>query len=304
MAERTSEQLLSLFDTARLNRRYWVTFGLLSAGAVLDYFDFFIVGYLIAQLGPQWHLTYGQSSVILLGAGIGAILSAFVWGALADQLGRKWQVVLGYLICAFGAGGISLIPDGNWVLFAILRFIVGFGLAAGSVPSLTMIVEITLTRVRTVVTSLAVVFATVGTLSASLMGATLYAWLGWRNVAALGAAPAVIALLVALFVPESVRWLIAKGRFAEAQRLVARQLDLPLDKVPLPTIVPANPPRGRWSELFARRRLAWLVFLTSGGAATVDYAVVGTDDPLAAVEDQHHGGGPVFRRGYLVRDCR
>lgn len=80
MAERTSEQLLSLFDTARLNRRYWVTFGLLSAGAVLDYFDFFIVGYLIAQLGPQWHLTYGQSSVILLGAGIGAILSAFVWG--------------------------------------------------------------------------------------------------------------------------------------------------------------------------------------------------------------------------------
>jgi MFS transporter, putative metabolite:H+ symporter len=274
MAERKSEELLALFDTARLNRHYWVTFGLLASGAVLDYFDFFIVGYLIAQLGPQWHLTYGQSSTILLAAGVGAITGALIWGPLADHLGRKRQLVIGYLICATGAGGISLIPDGNWVLFAILRFIVGFGLAAGTVPSSTMIIEITPTRVRTLVASLAVLFSTVGTFSASAMGATLYTWLGWRNVAALGAAPVVVAMLVMFFVPESVRWLVAKGRFAEAQRLVAHRLDLPLSEVPLPTVPPANPPRGRWSELFAKRRLALLVFLTMGGAATVDYAVM------------------------------
>src|ERR1700728_2148995 len=126
MAERKSEELLALFDTARLDRRYWTTFGLLASGTVLDYFDFFIVGYLIAQLGPAWHLTYGQSSTILLAAGIGAIAGALVWGPLSHQLGRKRQLVFGYLICAVGAGGISLIPDGDWVMFAALRFIVGF----------------------------------------------------------------------------------------------------------------------------------------------------------------------------------
>ena len=196
MADATAEALLSAYDRAPLNRRYWTIFGLLATGSVLDFFDFFIVGYLVAQLGPQWHLTYGQSSLMLLAAGAGAIVSALTWGVLSDAFGRKPQLVSGYLICAIGAGAIAFVPDGNWQLFAILRFAVGFGLAAAAVPSLTLIVEITPTRARTVVSSLAVVFATVGTLAASIMGATLYSVLGWRTVAALGIGPAAVAILV------------------------------------------------------------------------------------------------------------
>jgi len=126
----TAEALLSAFDRSPLNRRYWTIFGLLATGSVLDFFDFFIVGYLVAQLGPQWHLTYGQSSLILLAGGLGAIVSALTWGVLSDKFGRKRQLVSGYLICAFGAGAIALVPDGNWQLFAVLRLAVGFGLAA------------------------------------------------------------------------------------------------------------------------------------------------------------------------------
>jgi putative MFS transporter len=274
MANASAEALISVFDQSPLNRRYWTIFGLLALGSVLDYFDFFIVGYLVAQLGPQWHLTYGQSSVMLLAAGLGAIVSALTWGALSDAFGRKRQLVSGYVICACGAGAIALVPDGNWQLFAVLRFAVGFGLAAASVPSLTMIVEITPTRARTVVASLAVVFATVGTLSASVMGATLYTWLGWRTVAALGVAPAIVAVFVFCYVPESVRWLVAKGRFAEARQVVAHHLGVPLDSVPLPVTQLANSPRASFGELFAHPKLVWLVFLTMGGAATVDYAVI------------------------------
>src|SRR5580658_5960645 len=156
MANATAKELLSAFDGAPLNRRYWTIFGLLATGSVLDYFDFFIVGYLVAQLGPQWHLTYGQSSLMLLSAGAGAIVSGLSWGTLSDAFGRKGQLVAGYLICAFGAGSIALVPDGNWQLFAVLRFAVGFGLAAASVPSLTLIVEFTPTRHRTIVSGLMV----------------------------------------------------------------------------------------------------------------------------------------------------
>lgn len=274
MADATAEALLSAYDRAPLNRRYWTIFGLLATGSVLDFFDFFIVGYLVAQLGPQWHLTYGQSSLMLLAAGAGAIVSALTWGVLSDAFGRKPQLVSGYLICAIGAGAIALVPDGNWQLFAILRFAVGFGLAAAAVPSLTLIVEITPTRARTVVSSLAVVFATVGTLAASIMGATLYSVLGWRTVAALGIGPAAVAILVQMFVPESVRWLTGKGRFKEARELTAKHLNVPLAQIPLPVIPLSSAPRASLSELLGQPRLVWLVFLTMGGAATVDYAVI------------------------------
>ena len=41
MADRNSEQRLALFDTARPNRRYWVSFGLPASGSAFDFADMF-----------------------------------------------------------------------------------------------------------------------------------------------------------------------------------------------------------------------------------------------------------------------
>ena len=89
MNGQTSEALLSLFDTAPLNRRYWTIFSLLALITVLEFFDFLVVGFLVAVLGPQWQLTYGQSAIILYSGGVGAICGAVIWGSLADAWGRK-----------------------------------------------------------------------------------------------------------------------------------------------------------------------------------------------------------------------
>lgn len=269
----TSDELLALFDRAPLNRRYWVTFGLLSIITVLDFFDFLIVGFLLAVLGPQWHLTYGQSALILYSGGIGAIAGALVFGGLADAWGRKLQLVLGTFVCAIGAGAIGLVPDGAWWLFGLLRFVVGFGLTAAVTPCLTIVVELTPTRYRTAVSSFYVVFATAGTLLASATSAALLSLLGWRGVAMLGASPAIVGVLVLFFVPESVRWLAAKGRFAEARQRVAEHLGLPLDKVPLPTAPPTTVPTGRLADLYAQPRLFWETLIIWGGSSTAAYGV-------------------------------
>lgn len=68
MAAATSEDLLALFDRAPLNRRYWTTFALLGGVYVLD-FDFFLIAFIMAEVGPSWHLTYGQVALIFYGRG-------------------------------------------------------------------------------------------------------------------------------------------------------------------------------------------------------------------------------------------
>src|SRR5271168_5032799 len=135
MAGRTSDDLLALFDTAPLNRRYWTSFALLSGVLVLDFFDFFLIAFVMSVIGPEWKLTYGQGALILYGAGVGAIIGSLVWGSLGDVFGRKMQTVTGTLICGLSAGLIGLLPTGAWVLLAVLRFLVGFGLAAGVTPA-------------------------------------------------------------------------------------------------------------------------------------------------------------------------
>jgi putative MFS transporter len=283
MPGQTSEDLLALFDSAPLNRRYWASFALLSALFVLEFFDFLVVGYLLAALAPEWHLTYGQSALILYSGGIGSILGALVFGGLADAWGRKAQMVIGTFICAVSAGLIGLVPSGAWQIFAILRFFVGVGLTAGVTPSLTILVELTPTRHRTLLTSFYIVFASAGGLLASSTSAALMAALGWRGVAMLGVAPVFVGVLIWLYVPESVRWLAAKGRFAEARATVANYLGMPRRSVPLPSVAPPVQPRGRLSELYEHPRMFWETILIWGGSSTAGYGVYLWGPTIAAM---------------------
>jgi MFS transporter, putative metabolite:H+ symporter len=272
MAVETSDNLLAMFDDAPLNRRYWVIFAVMSGVFVLDFFDFFLIAFVMSVIGKEWQLTYGQGALILYGAGVGAIIGSLLFGALGDRFGRKMQTVIGTFICGVSAGLIAFVPTGAWVVLAILRFFVGFGLAAGVTPALTIVVELTPTRWRTGMTSFYVVFASAGTLLASFTSATLLNAFGWRGVAATGFVAVIIGILVWIFVPESVRWLTAKGRFAEVREEVARQLEQPLDRVPLPTVPPVAQPRASLMELYSvNPRLFWQTILIWGGSSSAAY---------------------------------
>ncbi|WP_428542561.1 MFS transporter [Rhodopila sp.] len=270
----TTEAMLGHLDRGRLDARYWTLFALLAVGAALDFFDFFVVGYLVAVVGPQWHLTYGQSSLMLLGGGLGAICGALVWGPLSDAWGRKAMLVAGSFVCAIAAGSIALVRDGDWMTFAVLRFFVGVGLAGCATAITALIVEYTPTRNRTVVTSLLIVFATFGSFLAALTSANLLGVLGWRGVATLGLVPALMGFVYIFALPESARWLAVKGRFADARTTVAWTLRAPLDTIPLPTVPPPIAPRASLSELLHHPRLFAFVGLTWLGLATAIYGML------------------------------
>src|SRR5712672_33029 len=170
-----AQDWLSSIEQSNLTRRYYLTIGLLVVQEMFEFYDFFLVGYLVSVLAPGWHLTYGQSAMMLLSSGAGAIAGSLVGGMLADAFGRKMLVWGGGLVFSLGAAGCALIPDGSWILFSILRFVVGFGSIAAVSAQNPLVVEMTPTRYRTFVSSMMVVPVALGTMFAAMVSASLLA---------------------------------------------------------------------------------------------------------------------------------
>ena len=269
--------LLSLYASSRPTRRYFSAFSVFCLGFALDFFDFYLVGFLVAVLGPGWHLTYGESSVILLSAGAGAIVGSLYSGSLADSFGRKRVLLISTTICGLGAGAVAFLPEGAWLAFAALRFLVGCGLAGAATTQTVLLVEHTPASYRTRLTGLPFIAGSVGSLVASISAATFLHAYGWRGVAALGFAPLLVTLCAALFVPESGQWLISKGRLGEARDVFARLLGT--DAVDLPAMttvanVAETPaPNGRIGELLLFPGRTLLVVLTWAALSTAGYGV-------------------------------
>jgi putative MFS transporter len=265
-----ADTLLALLDAAPLNRRYWATMSLVMAQFICEIFDFFVVSFMVAALAPQWHLTFGQSTVMLLTAGIGTIFGALLFGWLGDRYGRKAAMVGGAVLYCTAAGAIALIPEGDWVLFSALRFLVGAGYGGAGPSQFSLIVEYSPTRHRTFLGGLVTVPAAIGLLLASGTVAIGYPTLGWRGIAALGFLPIVVAIALAFVAPESVRWLLANGRVEQARRTLAKFLGRPLDSLPAMLVTAPPPPSVPARELLRDpRRLALLLMIYTGMAICV-----------------------------------
>jgi putative MFS transporter len=95
-------------------------------GDMLEFFDYFLIGFVLAFIVGPWKLSFGQSAIILLSSGIGAILGAAVWGRLADRIGRRAVFIGTVLNFSIATGILALTPDQGWI------FLTGFAFSSGS----------------------------------------------------------------------------------------------------------------------------------------------------------------------------
>src|SRR6202035_5396193 len=75
-------------------------------GDALEFFDYFLIGFVLAFLIGPWKLTFGQSATVLMSSGIGAIIGAFAWGWLADRIGRRPVFIGTVLNFSIATGGL------------------------------------------------------------------------------------------------------------------------------------------------------------------------------------------------------
>lgn len=272
-ASQPAAEWLGAFDKAKLTPRYGLTMALLVLQEMFEFYDFFLVGYLVSALAPSWHLTYGKSAIMLLSSGLGAVVGAALFGRWADHFGRRSLVVAGGLMSSAGCAGCALLPDNAWIEFSVLRCLVGFGLAGAVAVQTALVVEITPTRHRTLLSSLMLAPVALGTFLAALLAAHLMPVIGWRGLAATGALPVLVSLGIWLWVPESPRWLLTRNRVEDARREAARQLGLDPASVRLPAALPQPSAATPLSDLLRDRGRFWWVVAVWLGASTGTYGV-------------------------------
>ena len=243
-------------------------------GDMLEFFDYFLIGFVLAFIVGPWKLSFGQSAINLLSSGIGAILGAAVWGRLADRIGRRAVFIGTVLNFSIATGILALTPDQGWIFLTIFRFFVGFGVGGLYCVDLPLVQEFVPASRRGFIGGMVTSFIPLGVLIGSVLGAFLTPVIGWRGLFACGLVPASLALLIRAWVPESPRWLVRMRRPEDARRSLAWALKVPPESLPLPQIAETETRKTPWSDLFRYPRSLLVSWLTNLGMQTTGYGVI------------------------------
>lgn len=235
--------------------------GLAIVGNVSEFFDMFLIGFVVSLLTKPWKLTGFEAGTILACSGLGTVLGAIMWGYLADRIGRRRSFLLCVVAFVVFTALSLLTPDRGWWMLAILRVGVGLGVGGLNITSIPYVQEFVPAKQRGLLAGLASVFIPLGL----LLGAQAQQWLGeplgWRGLIALGILP-VFLLIWLRAVPESPRFLQTHGRAAEARKAYAWALEIPEDQVgELPELIEA--PKASYSVLFSKHAKS-LAIITLG----------------------------------------
>src|SRR5688572_18351570 len=233
-------------------------------GWALDAMDVGLISFVMAALAVQWELSSTELSWIGSIGFAGMALGATLGGLLADRFGRRQVFALTLLVFGLATGAAAL----SWSVGALLvfRFLIGLGLGAELPVASTLVSEFAPARVRGRVVVLLEAFWAVGWTLAALIGYFVVPRGddGWRWALALGAVPALYAVVVRRGLPESVRFLELRGRVPEAEDAVRRfERAAGVPPVPSEPVAPvAVPgPGALWATgLRGRTTALWLVW--------------------------------------------
>ena len=264
--------MLDLLEQQKsLTLNQWKIFTACLFSIVIDFFDFALIGFVLAFFVKDWHLTFGQSGAILFSSGIAAIPGAIFFGWLGDKIGRRKVFMMMILTLSLATSVMALAPENGWIFIASMRFIVGLGVGGLGAVDLPLLQEFVPASKRGWVSGLSIGLLPLGPLLAALLSASLGAIIGWRGLFAIGLVPAAFAFVIRLWVPESPRWLFSRGRYEEARRSLAWALKVDPDTIQLPASLP-KPSRVSWLELFKYPRsiaVAIMTGLSSTGAVGI-----------------------------------
>jgi AAHS family 4-hydroxybenzoate transporter-like MFS transporter len=176
----------------------------------LDGLDNQILGFAIPSMIKEWSVTRGDFAPALALGFVGMTIGTPIGGIVGDWLGRKVALIASVFL--FGVATLAIAIAYGVGEVSLYRFLAGLGLG-GALPAATaLIAEFTPKRNRSLSVMLGIVCIPIGGMIGGVLAARLQPDYGWRMLFVVsGVLPMIVALILAIALPESPQYLLARG---------------------------------------------------------------------------------------------
>ena len=243
-----------IIDERPLSSFQLKTILLCSLVLLLDGFDTQAMGFLVPPISEELGIPLSAFGTVLSAGLFGLMIGAMSAGPIADRWGRKWAIIVSALVFGF----FSLLTAGADSIreLVTLRFLTGLGLG-GAMPNVVALAsEYAPKRLQPILVT--AIFAGMGggAVLASLVGGALIPIWGWRSVFYVGGIlPIGLAVVLIKALPESVRFLTARGQDPVRVSAIVRRIAPELSDVPLAPTARPGAGMAQSSERFAVAQL-------------------------------------------------
>jgi MFS transporter, AAHS family, benzoate transport protein len=253
-------------DDLKFNRFHTLALIISSLILLFDGYTSTVIFYLIPHFMREWRLTPLQAGSAQSATFGGMMIGAVLFGILGDVLGRKKGLVFCILIFSLGTGFTYWSP--NFSTLCVLRFAAGLGMGGATPLTIALISEFSPSRVRAKAVSIAFVGFNLGPILGGVIAMALLSRFSWRSLFLVEFLALLLIPMVYFYLPESIRFLIQKGRndsaIRELRRLEKAAGSAPVNWTPESFVLPPSAKVGIGkifkSNLAVMTVLLWCVY--------------------------------------------
>jgi AAHS family 4-hydroxybenzoate transporter-like MFS transporter len=230
---------------------------------VCDGYDLNSVAWAVPSLIRAWHLPPSAFTMAFLWSSVGIMVGALTAGPIGDRFGRRPLLLASLTI--FGLASLLSAMADSLATLSVLRFVTGIGIGGGFSGAAALAGDYTPHRLRATMIMATFTGAPLGGFLGGQIVALLLGKFGWPMIFVLGGVfPLLLVVVLALWLPESPRFLAARLNLSPRDAALLRRLDIVPEQIDGVDVARGNPIRMLFSPGYALQTvLLWIIYFCS-----------------------------------------